>query len=190
MGWAEETEEEAAWRTPSGIFVIVVIRGAAGERIRELQKRYDPKLAATNPPHLTLIGSSGVGPIVPSASTEEIRRLAEPIAASTPPIELTFGAPVRFMQTNIVVLPLPPHGALRTLHDRLARSGLPLGTAKHAFTPHATLTFFRTLPRDELRELLATRVTEPLIVDHLLFSLTDDPNPTKDLFELPLRGEL
>jgi 2'-5' RNA ligase len=176
------------WQRPPGIFTIVEAKGSAGDRIRQLQLRFDPKLAATNPPHLTLIGSSGVGPIVGDTSEDELRTRVEPIARTTPPLTLTFGAPTKFMQREIVVLPLSPHGPLRELHDRLSRSGLAFHRARFSFTPHVTVSLFRTLPREELRALLAERVDEPLVVDHLRFSLTDDPYSTRDLFEIPLTG--
>ncbi|MFN8570625.1 MAG: 2'-5' RNA ligase family protein [Gemmatimonadaceae bacterium] len=189
---AEDDDNFAAlsetWQRPAGIFVIVEARGAAGERIRQLQQQFDPKLAATNPPHLTLVGSSGLGPIVGDTSEDELRMRLAPIARTTAPFALAFGPTTKFLQRNIVVLPLSPHGILRELHDRIARSGLIFNRARFAFTPHVTVNLFRTLPRDELRALLAERVTEPLIVDHLRVSLTDDPAPARDLFEIPLTG--
>ena len=125
----------------NGIFVLSEIGGPLGERIRDVQRRFDPKLARETPPHVTLVGSSGVGPIVPSTPVERIRDALKPIADTTPVLELPFERPHRFMQTNIVVLPLDPHGPLRRLHDRIARSGLPFARAKFTFTPHATLSF-------------------------------------------------
>ena len=176
------------WRRPAGIFVIIEVRGPAGERIRNLQRRFDPKLANTNPPHITLIGSSGVGPIAADTAVETMRSIVAPVAASTRPFTLRFGPPVKFMQRDVVALPLDPRGAIRELHDRIVRSGLPFQSARFTFTPHATLNFFRSLPREELRALLAERVTDPVTIDHLIFSRTDDPQPTQDLFELPLTG--
>jgi 2'-5' RNA ligase len=176
------------WRRPAGIVVIVEVRGAAGDRIRELQRRFDPKLANTNPPHITVVGSSGVGPIAGDTDVATIRRLIDPIAAATRPFSAHFGAPMKFMQRDIVALPLDPHGAIRELHDRIVRSGLPFQHARFTFTPHATLNFFRALPREELRSLLSERVVEPVVVDHLIFSRTDDPQPTQDLFEVALTG--
>ena len=87
-----------------------------------------------------------------------------------------------------MVLPveLHPHGPLRALHERIKTSGLPLGASRHAFTPHVTLSLYRTPGRDEVRELLAVRVTEPVVVDHLVVSLTEEPYPPRPLFELPL----
>jgi 2'-5' RNA ligase len=101
-------------------------------------------------------------------------------------MSLEFGAPVRFIQTHTVALPLDPHGALRALHERIKMSGLPLGRSRHAFTPHVTLSLYRTPDREELRELLAVRVTEPVVVDRIAVSLTVEPYPPKPLFDLPL----
>jgi hypothetical protein len=92
------------------------------------------------------------------------------------------------MSTNIVVLPLDPHGPLRALHERIARSGLTFARAKFTFTPHATLSFYPTLAREALRELLAVRVDAPALVDRLTVYFTRDPQPAVKMMELPLAG--
>jgi 2'-5' RNA ligase len=171
-----------------GIFVLSEIGGALGERIRAVQQRFDPKLARLSPPHVTLAGSSGVGPIVPSTPAERIRDALAPIAESTPAMSLPVERPHRFMQTNIVVLPLDPHGPLRRLHDRIARSGLTFARAKFTFTPHATLSFYPTLPRESFAELLAMRFDEPAVIDRLTVYYTRDPQPAVKLAEFSLDG--
>jgi 2'-5' RNA ligase len=171
-----------------GIFVLAELPGAAGEMIRAIQQRFDPKLARLTPPHLTLVGSSGVGSIPTDTPVERIREALAPIAASTAPMSLPFGPPHRFMQTEIVSLPLDPHGPLRTLHERIARSGLPFRKARFMFTPHCTLSFYPTLTPERERELLSLRVNAPCIVDTLQIYLTRDPQPSKKLFELSLTG--
>jgi 2'-5' RNA ligase len=171
-----------------GIFVLATLGGEAGARIAELQARYDPKLARESPPHVTLVGSSGVGPIVPDTPREAVRAALAPIAAETPPLTLRFRPPHRFLQTNIVVLPLDPHGPLRALHDRLAAAGLRHGRARFTFTPHATLSFYPTLPPERFRELLALRVDAPAVIDRLVVSYTRSPQPAVDWFELELGG--
>ena len=185
----EDSSGGRSWRRPNGIFLISELRGPIGDRVLDIQRRFDPKLAASGRPHITLIGSSGAGPIAAGTSVEQLRAALAPIAASTEPIPLTFGHPMRFMQTGIVVLPLDPHGPLRTLHERIKASGLSFGHPRFAFTPHATLSFYRTLSSAEQRELLSVRVREPLVVDHIRVSLTDDPMPPRTLLELPLRAE-
>ena len=173
----------------NGIFVLSEIGGALGDRIREVQRRFDPKLARETPPHVTLAGSSGVGPIVPSTPAERNREALAPIAERTPPLTLPFERPHRFMSTNIVVLPLDPHGPLRALHERIARAGLTFARAKFTFTPHATLSFYPTLTPGTLRELLAVRIDAPAVVDRLTVYFTRDPQPAVKLMELRLAGE-
>jgi 2'-5' RNA ligase len=181
-----DAELSDKWHQGPGIFVVIDARGPAGEKIHAIQMAYDPKLANYLPPHLTLAGSSGVGPIDPKTPREQLRAVMEEIAADTAPMELQFKAPIRFMQTDIVVLPLDHHGPLRELHARIATSGLAFQPARFAFTPHVTLSFFRTLTAAQRRELLAMRLEEPLVVDHIRCSLTDEPLPPRALFELPL----
>jgi 2'-5' RNA ligase len=171
-----------------GVFVLVEVPGAAGALVRAIQERFDPKLARLTPPHITLVGSSGVGAIPTDTPVDRIRDALAPIAASTPPLTLGFGAPVRFMQTDIVSLPLDPHGPLRTLHERIATSGLPFKPSRFLFTPHCTLNFYKTLTRETARALLAMRVDEPVHVQALQVYLTRDPQPSTKLMELPLTG--
>ncbi|HEU4631050.1 MAG TPA: 2'-5' RNA ligase family protein [Gemmatimonadaceae bacterium] len=174
------------WRRPQGIFVIAPLSGEAAEQIHAIQRRYDPKLAAMSAPHVTLVGSSGAGPVVPGTTEAQLRAAIEPVARETAPLVLPFGRPSRFMQTNIVSLPLDPNGPLRELFERLRASGLRFGPVRFAFTPHATLSYFPTLDRARERALLAERVTAPAVIDRLELSLTHDPQPPKRLFEVRL----
>ncbi|MDF1501551.1 phosphatase PAP2 family protein [Roseisolibacter sp. H3M3-2] len=175
-------------RAGHGIFVLARVGGVADARIAELQARYDPKLARESPPHVTLVGSSGAGPILPDTPREAVRAALAPIAADTPPLALRFHAPHRFMQTNIVVLPLDPHGPIRVLHDRLAAAGLRHGRARFTFTPHATLSFYPTLPPERFRELLAVRIDAPAVLESLVVSYTRAPQPAVTWFEIALSG--
>jgi 2'-5' RNA ligase len=173
----------------NGIFILSELRGEAGRIIREIQLEYDPKLAATRGvPHVTLAGSSGLGPLSPDTDEEEIRRALAPIAESTTALSLPFGAPMQFMQTNIVILPLDPHGAIRELHDNIGACGLEFSRAKFTFTPHATLSMFPTHGKDRLRELLAFRIDAPAVIDNLSVYHTRDPQPSRKLITLKLTG--
>lgn len=170
----------------NGIFIIAELGGEAGEVIRQINERYDPKLARYKAPHVTITGSSGVGPISGSIGVDLLRSRLEPIVSSTAPLSLRFGPPLRFMQSQIVVLPLDPHGPLRAFHDRIAASGLPFQRARFTFSPHATLSLYPTLTRDTEKELLAVRVHEPAIIDRITVYQTLDPQPSKKLLELSL----
>ena len=172
----------------SGIFIIAELQGAVADRVREIQERYDPKLARHAPPHVTIAGSSGTGVILADTPVAELRAALEPIGASTPPLRLRFGPPVRFMQTDIVSLPLDPHGPLRTLHERIAASGLRFQPARFAFTPHCTLNFYRTLTPQAARELLRVRIPDEVVIDRIEAYRSVEPQPPRRLVEVALTG--
>jgi 2'-5' RNA ligase len=176
------------WRPGTGIYVIARLQPSLATVIGDAQARFDPKLARIMPPHITLVGSSGAGPIDPSTSADTLRAALEPIARTTPPLTLDLGAPVRFMQTDIIVLPLNPHGPLRELHERIVRSGLKYAPPRFAFTPHITLSFYRELTAEERRAVLAVRVDEPARLTEIECSLSNDPQPARELLTLPLQG--
>lgn len=176
------------WRPKTGIFILVNLKGGLAERVHGIQQRFDPRMARFARPHFTLIGSSGVGPIDAATSHERLHEVLDPIAAATAPMTLRFEAPVRYMNTNTFALPLDPHGPLRALHERIRASGLTFARSRHAFTPHVTLSHYRTPTDEEARELLSLRFSEAIEIDHLLVSLTAEPNPPRALFELELRG--
>ena len=172
----------------NGIFILAELKGLAGDRIREINERYDPRLARYKPPHLSITGSSGVGPIPAGTDIDELRRKLEPIASSTPPLQLTFGHPHRFLQTGIIVLPLDHYGPLRELHDRIATSGLPFARARYTFSPHCTLSLYATHPPEVEKEILRARIDDPAVIDAIQVYHTHDPQPSRKLLELPLTG--
>jgi 2'-5' RNA ligase len=176
------------WEEKSGIFILVNLQGELADTIHEIQKRFDPRMANFAPPHFTLIGSSGAGPIAADTSIDRLHEVLDPIAKTTAPLSLHFERPVRYMQTNTFALPLDPHGPLRALHDRVKRTGLSFARSRHAFTPHVTLSHYRTPTDAEAKELLSMRIDEPFVVDHLVVSLTEVPNKPRKLFELELTG--
>ena len=177
-----------ATRTRSGIFLIAPITGVVGERIAAVQAAYDPRLARLGAPHVTLAGSSGIGPIAADTRLDELASKLAPIAATTAPIVLHFARPTRFMQTEIVVLPLDPHGPLRTLHERIKGSGLRSAAPRFFYTPHVTLNLYREQPPDSLKELLAMRFDEPVLIESLEAHLTTDMGESRELVTLPLLG--
>ena len=177
-----------ATRTKSGIFVLAPIHGPAGARIAEVQAEFDPKLARLGPPHVTLAGSSGMGPILSATPVDELQEQLAPIADRTAPIEIRFGAPTKFMQTEIVVLPLDPHGPLRTLHERIKTSGLRASPPRFFYTPHVTLSLYKEQPREALRKLLKLRFDEPIVIDAIEAHLTKDTGESRELLTLDLTG--
>ena len=172
----------------SGIFVIAPIEGPVGDRIAALQKTHDPRILKLGKPHVTIAGSSGMGPIDPRTDLQALRAELEPIVSTTSPISLRFGRPTRFMQTEIVVLPLDPHGPLRTLHERIAKTGLKSAPPRFFFTPHVTLSLYRELPKDVLATLLSEKFDEPVVVNRIECHLTKDTGESRLLLTLPLSG--
>ena len=161
-----------------------------GARIAAIQRQYDPRLAALDQiPHVTLAGSSGMGPIAPDTTIAELEADLAPIARDTAPLTLRLGRPTRFMQTQIVVLPLDPHGPLRTLHERVKTSALRAAGPRFYFTPHVTLNLYRELPRELLLALLSERFDEPITIDTLEAHLTKDTGESRRMVTLPLQGD-
>jgi 2'-5' RNA ligase len=172
----------------SGVFVVTEFGGAARERVLEVQRWADPRLAAGTPPHVTIAGSSGAGPMPEDTPAELIRRLVEPIAADTAPITVALERPHRFMQTDIIVLPIDSHGPLRTLHERIAGSGLTFERPRFPFSPHVTLTYYPRLTPAMERRLMAVRVDDPVEITRVQFYLTLEPQPPRLLVDLALGG--
>lgn len=171
-----------------GIIILAELEDALRDRVLAIQRRVDPKLAASLPPHVTITGSSGMGPIAAGTKLAELRAALEAVASTTPPMTLAFSPPKQFMQSQVVVLPLDPHGPIRELHDRLLNSGLIYEQPRFTFTPHVTLNLYRELPRDELRELLRVRITDPVRILRIAAFKTVGTTGTKMLLELPLTG--
>lgn len=174
--------------SPGRIFLIAPIEDPLGARLHDLQRKHDPKLARAFPPHLTLAGSSGLGAVHAGTSLAELRRALAPIAAATAPLVLALGTPHRFMQSDVVVLPMDPHGPLRELHDAIGRSGLRFEQPKFTFTPHVTLSFYRELSKEEAAELLAVRVPGPARIERIEAWRTREPQPPARLLSLPFSG--
>lgn len=172
----------------NGIFILAELPGPISDQIRAVNERYDPKLARSKPPHITLTGSSGVGPIPPSVTVEELRAALEPIARSTMPLALSFDPPQRFMQTDIIVLPIAAHGPIRVLHDKLLTSGLHFTRSRYTFSPHATLSLYPSRDAKSRRELLDVRISEPFVIGAIQLYHTRDPQPSRKLLELRLIG--
>jgi len=174
--------------TPSGIFILGELAGPIADEIQTIVERHDPKLARSHRPHITLAGSSGLGPMAADTPAELMRERLEPVTSSTAPIELTLDKPERFPATEIVVLPVSPRGPIRALHDRIGATGLHFARPRFAFSPHVTLNLYRTLTREALDALLAVRITKPVMLDRLRLYYTGEPNVSRLLLELPLVG--
>jgi 2'-5' RNA ligase len=172
----------------TGIYIVAELPEPARSAILDIQRWADPRLARGTPPHVTLVGSSGAGPIPVSTPVAEVRDTLAPILRDTEPIVAKLGDPVRFMQTSIIVLPLDPHGPLRVLHERIRTSGLRVEAPRFPFSPHVTLSFYRELVPERERRLLAVRMPDPVTFDRLQVYVTDASGMAKRALDLPLAG--
>lgn len=171
-----------------GIFITAEFEGALKDRLQALQEQFDPKMARYLPPHVTIVGSSGAGPILADTPRDLLKERVEGVARVTAPLTLRFGAPIRFLGREIVVLPLDPHGPLRALHEALKGMGVPFAPARYPFTPHCTLNLYPTLTPDRLRTMMAVRVSEPFELHTLRVYHTQEPQPPTHLFDARLDG--
>jgi 2'-5' RNA ligase len=171
-----------------GVIIMSELRGELAARVQDLQRRFDPRMAAELPPHVTITGSSGMGPIAPATSDEELRAALEPIAASTAPLVVNLEPPMRFMQSTVVVMAIDPNGPIRALHEKIKLSGLSYEQPRFTFTPHLTLSFYPELSRERLRELLRFRITEPLVLDSIQAYRAIDLTRTMKVVDLPLNA--
>jgi 2'-5' RNA ligase len=172
----------------TGIVLLAELAGPVAQRIHDIQREFDPRMAAELPPHVTLTGSSGMGPLPNTTPVEDIRRALEPIARETAPITVHFQPPHKFLQSLVVVLPIDPYGPIRALHERIKTSGLPSEPPRFAFTPHCTLSFYPELSRDKLRKLLAIRIDEPVLIDRIAAYKAVTLTRAENVLELPLTG--
>jgi len=171
-----------------GIVVMSELRGEIAEWLLSIQRQYDPRLAAELPPHITITGSSGMGPISPSTSDEALRSALEVAAQSTTPFEVRFQPPTRFMQSTVVVMAIDPNGPIRALHERIKSSGLAYDPPRFTFTPHCTLSFYPELDRERLRQLLRVRFEAPVLIDSIQAYRAVTSTRTRKVLDLALTG--
>ena len=57
----------------SGIYLILPLEGHARDQVLAIQERYDPRSFRGWPPHATLAGSSGMGPLDGDTPIPELR---------------------------------------------------------------------------------------------------------------------
>lgn len=171
-----------------GIIVMSELRGELAARVLEIQRRVDPRMAAELPPHITITGSSGMGPISPDVSDEMLRAALEPVAVATAPFTVRLQPPRPFMQSTVVSMQIDPNGPIRALHERIKLSGVEYEAARFTFTPHLTLSFYPELPRDLLRDLLRVRFDELVPIDSIQAYRAIDLTRTKRVLDLKLTG--
>ena len=62
-----------------GIVVMSELHGEVAARLRDIQQLYDPRMAAELPPHVTITGSSGIGPFTAATADDELHAALAPV---------------------------------------------------------------------------------------------------------------
>jgi 2'-5' RNA ligase len=171
-----------------GIIVMSELRGSIAERLLDIQRQYDPRMVAELPPHITITGSSGMGPISPATTDAELHAALAAVAADIAPFTVRLQPPTQFMQSPVVVMTIESNGPIRALHEAIKSSGLAYEQPRFTFTPHVTLSFYPTLTRDRVRELRRVRIDDPITIESIQAYRATDLTRTKKVLDLPLTG--
>ncbi len=122
---------------------------------------------ASMPNEITIVGSSGVGPIAHDQDPEEFFKAINEIAASTPPITVSFDKVHRFPGTDIVVMKLKDETLVRSLHQKFVESGIKFQDTNFAYEPHCTLRSKSPLTDQEMEELSKLKIEGDFILQTL-----------------------
>lgn len=172
---------------PAGCFIVLDLPDHIGSEVLEIRKRFRDPYQTGLPIEITIAGSSGVGVLVPGQSRESVFATLDAIAATTSPFAASFGPVRRFPNTDIFVLSLQYMAPFRTLHRRIAESGIRFQESPHDFMPHCTISRRSPISIDDATVLLETTVSGAFTIDTLAVYQAD-PLPATLLHRAPLTG--
>jgi 2'-5' RNA ligase len=171
-----------------GIIILSELVGELADRVQAIQAQYDPRMVAELPPHITISGSSGTGPIVPQTTDDELRTALAAIARNFEPFTVKLQPPIRFMHSTVVVMLIDPNGPIRALHEAIKQSGLRYERPKFTFTPHLTLSFYPELSRERERMLLGARPVDELRIESIQAYRATNLVTSRKVIDLQLSG--
>jgi 2'-5' RNA ligase len=119
------------------------------------------------PVEITVAGAGGVGA---PRSRDDPRRLFETlerIVSRTPIITGRLGDPLRFPDSDVIVLQPADPEPLRLLHHEIANSGIDFETSPFEYVPHCTLSQKPNPPPDEVERLLAAQIVGDFVAPTL-----------------------
>ncbi len=167
------------------IYFVLNIPPPFCDRVIDVRRSQKDTFFASLPAEITIAGSNGVGLLDASQSLVEAYAIIDRIAEDTAPIETAFGRVVRFPNTDVFALTLENEAPFRTLHQRVAASGIRFHDSPHAFQPHCTLRTRSPVSAADARTLLAVRVPGRFTLDALCVCRLDRP-PVTLLHTAPL----
>ncbi len=160
---------------PANAYVVLDIPSPFAKRVLAIRERQRDPFRWSLPAETTVSGSNGTGPIATDEDAVRVYRALDRIAAETAPINASFGPVRRFEGSDVFYLSFVDEAPLRTLHERVAKSGLRFSPVPFAFDPHVTVRTRSPVSDADAADLLATRVPGEFTLD------------TLSLYELPPR---
>ena len=146
-------------------------------------------MAAELPPHVTITGSSGIGPISPRRPTKNCATRSRRSPPRRAPFTVRFDPPMRFMQSTVVVMAIDPNGPIRALHERIKSSGLSYEQPRFTFTPHCHAQLLsRAGAASDSVSCFAFASTNPSSIDSIQAYRAVDLTRTQKVLDLPLTG--
>ena len=124
--------------TKHNAYVVLELPELFAGRITAFRKRYDPD-GARLPAHITLLGSSGVGPIQPGTTVRKIENELKKKLASIEPIRFQFQEICCFPETCIYWLRPNREEVFARYHRVLSTMDVNCLDSPHPYRPHCTL---------------------------------------------------
>jgi 2'-5' RNA ligase len=139
-------------------YIVLELPQPAASIIHKIRSEQGDDFQASMPNDITVVGSSGVGCIAQDQDPDELFRVIDEIATSTPPITFSFYKVHRFPGTDIVVMKLKDETLIRSLHQRFVESGIKFQDTDFAYEPHCTLRSKSPLTDQEMEELSKLKI--------------------------------
>lgn len=139
-------------------YIVLELPEPIASTIHNIRAELGDDFQASMPTEITIIGSSGVGCIAQDQDPDELFKVIDEIAASTPPITVSFDKVHRFPGTDIVVMKLKDETLVRSLHKRFVESGIKFQDSNFAYEPHCTLRSKSPLTDQEMEELSKLKI--------------------------------
>lgn len=168
---------------PRNTYAVLDIPSPFAQRVLEIRERQGDFFRWSLPVETTVCGSNGTGPIATDEDPDHVYRALDRIATETAPITTSFGPVHRFPGSDVFYLSFLNEGPLRTLHERLATSGLRFSEVPFAFDPHVTLRTRTPVSDAEASALFATLVPGTFTLDTLSLYQLVQREPPRDRFE-------
>jgi 2'-5' RNA ligase len=159
-------------------YIVLELPEPVASTIRNIRTEQGDDFQASMPAEITIVGSSGVGCIAQDQDPDELFKIIYEIAASTPPITVSFDKVHRFPGTDIVVMKLKDDSLVRTLHQRFVESGIKFKDNDFPYEPHCTLRSKSPLTDQEMEELSKLKIVEDFTLQ------------TLSIYRMPPPGEL